>query len=293
MEDDLDRDRPLFNGSVAVQVKYPDHKKSLGLTVRVLQGSRLAPAGSGGGQREGMFHIELTDELDPYFLYTLQVGEDDYHQLKHEQCLRVDFKSFPQKFIELLHSCRRGAVGNEDSAQNLPSPSALSMGGTGGRYDIGEGGGWGGSYGLGSSGEGQGGYAPSFLARLETQSADGCPIFSLIETNPFKELTHLSLRFRAGNDAAIKAYLAARLRQVKAESGQASRSLAEASSALAQERSRAAALCEEAKALRLDRDRDLRDLRAGLSAEITSAREEGVRKAEEAAAARTAEVRLQ
>ncbi len=74
MTEELDRDRPLFNDEVAVQVKFPDHEKTLALTVRVLQGSRLAPVGSGGGQREGVLHIEITDELDPFFLYTLQVG---------------------------------------------------------------------------------------------------------------------------------------------------------------------------------------------------------------------------
>lgn len=73
MAEELDRDRPLFNDEVGVQVKFPDHEKTLALTVRVLQGSRLAPAGSGGGQREGVLHIEITDELDPFFLYTLQV----------------------------------------------------------------------------------------------------------------------------------------------------------------------------------------------------------------------------
>lgn len=73
MAEELDRDRPLFNNEVAVQVKFPDHEKTLALTVRVLQGSRLAPVGSGGGQREGVLHIEVTDELDPFFLYTLQV----------------------------------------------------------------------------------------------------------------------------------------------------------------------------------------------------------------------------
>lgn len=75
MAEELDRDRPLFNDEVAVQVKFPDHEKTLALTVRVLQGSRLAPVGSGGGQREGVLHIEVTDELDPFFLYTLQVRE--------------------------------------------------------------------------------------------------------------------------------------------------------------------------------------------------------------------------
>lgn len=76
MSEELDRDKPLFNDAVYVQVKFPDHEKTLQLTVRVLQGSRLLanPMGvGGGGQREGVLHIEITDELDPFFLYTLQV----------------------------------------------------------------------------------------------------------------------------------------------------------------------------------------------------------------------------
>lgn len=73
MAEELDRDHPLFNDSVQVHVKFPDHDKTLALTVRVLNGSRVAPVGSGGGQREGVLHIEITDELDSFFLYTLQV----------------------------------------------------------------------------------------------------------------------------------------------------------------------------------------------------------------------------
>lgn len=115
-----------------------------------------------------------------------KVGEDDYHQLKHDQCLRVDFKSFPRKFIELLENCRgTAALTPEPRARGEASHSQSSNPGD-----------------------------PTFLARLETLAPGGFSVFSLVETNPFKELTHLSLKFRAGNDAAIKTYLAARLRQV-------------------------------------------------------------------------------
>lgn len=122
------------------------------------------------------------------------MGEDDYHQLKHDQCLRVDFKSFPKKFIELLENCRLAS--GRDTVGRGDTPSRTNrLTGTG-RAELQAGG-------------------PSFLARLETLVVGGFPVFSLVETNPFKELTHLSLKFRAGNDAAIKTYLAARLRQVR------------------------------------------------------------------------------
>ncbi|CAN0421120.1 unnamed protein product [Ectocarpus sp. 12 AP-2014] len=279
MAEELDRERPLFNEEVAVQVKLPENLcKTLALTVRVLQGSRLAPVGSGGGQREGVLHIEVTDELDPFFLYTLQVGEDDYHQLKHDQCLRVDFKSFPRKFIELLESCRAssGAAAVDPESRNGYA-QGQEGGGGGGRPSRGE-------PLLPSSGE------PSFLARLETVVSGGFSLFSVVETNPFKELTHLSLKFRVGNDASIKTYLAARLRQLKAEVSVTSSTLEDTRTALAREGDTRARLDSEVSALRLDRERDLRDLRAAHSAELTAAREEGVRRAEEAAAARSVEM---
>ncbi|CAN0096265.1 unnamed protein product [Ectocarpus fasciculatus] len=279
MAEELDRERPLFNDEVAVQVKLPENIcKTLALTVRVLQGSRLAPVGSGGGQREGVLHIEVTDELDPFFLYTLQVGEDDYHQLKHDQCLRVDFKSFPRKFIELLESCRASSGA---AAVDPESRNGYTLGADGGgRPARGEP--------LlpssGASGE------PSFLARLETVVPGGCSLFSVVETNPFKELTHLSLKFRVGNDASIKTYLAARLRQLKAEVSVTSSTLEDTRTTLAREGDVRSRLDSEVSALRLDRERDLRDLRAAHSAELTAAREEGVRRAEEAAAARSVEM---
>lgn len=117
----------------------------------------------------------------------------------------MDFKSFPTKFIELLESCRtttRGGdgVGVDPEARDGGGGDAVDEAGRPARGELLNPG--------GSAAE------PSFLARLETVTPGGFSVFSVVETNPFKELTHLSLKFRAGNDAAIKTYLAARLRQV-------------------------------------------------------------------------------
>ena len=46
-------------------------------------------------------------------LYTLKLNEDDYHNLKTQQGLLIDFPSFPSKFVELLRSC----VGGQDKFQ--------------------------------------------------------------------------------------------------------------------------------------------------------------------------------
>ncbi|CAM9571687.1 unnamed protein product, partial [Hapterophycus canaliculatus] len=203
-----------------------------------------------------------------------QVGEDDYHQLKHDQCLRVDFTSFPRKFIELLESCRASSGGNfNPGARDGAGP--VDERGVPMRTDA-----------LQFAEPGQ----PSFLARLETTVSGGLSVFSVVETNPFKELTHLSLKFRAGNDAAIKTYLAARLRQLKAEVSLTASNLEETRASLAQESAARSRLDSEVSALRLDRERDLRDLRAAHSAELTTAREDGIRRAEEAAAAASSEM---
>ena len=52
-----------------------------------------------------VLEVQLTDESDPFFLYQLDIGEDDFHTLKSEQNLLVDFAHFPVKFIELLEEC--------------------------------------------------------------------------------------------------------------------------------------------------------------------------------------------
>ena len=49
--------------------------------------------------------MQITNELDPIFLYSLEVNEDDFQSLKVDQYLLVDFATFPYKFIELLEQC--------------------------------------------------------------------------------------------------------------------------------------------------------------------------------------------
>ncbi|KAG5462758.1 MAG: hypothetical protein BJ554DRAFT_3651 [Olpidium bornovanus] len=59
-----------------------------------------------------VLEVQLTDETDPFFLYQLDIGEEDFHRLKNDQNLLVDFQAFPEKFIELLNHCVRHR--NED-----------------------------------------------------------------------------------------------------------------------------------------------------------------------------------
>jgi spindle assembly abnormal protein 6 len=210
-------------------------------------------------QHQLVAHAERLFILRDSYYAAAQVGEDDYHQLKHDQRLRVDFKAFPRQFIELLEGCAEHSAAAATSSDSTAAPSH-------------------------SAGQRQGQSQGAFLARLEAppsnntsssnsygtssissssnnSSSAGLSTFSLVETNHFKELTHLSLRFRAGNDSAVKAYLAARLRQLRAEGAALATQLSDTDSALCRERQAAAAAVAEVEHLRTSRERDLRDLR--------------------------------
>ena len=58
---------------------------------------------------------------------------------------------------------------------------------------------------------------PKFIVHLVTNGNSDCSTASLnvIETNPFKHLTHLSLKFLPGMDADVKEYLADCLKNLK------------------------------------------------------------------------------
>ncbi|XP_062991851.1 spindle assembly abnormal protein 6 homolog [Elgaria multicarinata webbii] len=61
---------------------------------------------------------------------------------------------------------------------------------------------------------------PRFLLQLVPSGSnlDYCPsLLNVVETNPFKHLTHLSLKFLPGNDAEVKKFLATCLKCVKQE----------------------------------------------------------------------------
>ena len=113
--------------------------------------------------------FQLTDETDPFFLYTLRISEDEFQAFKQEQSILVDFAKFPPRFLELLRYCQ-------------PSDGAD---------------------------------APNFAVSLVAGSASTA--LQIVETNEFKNLTHLRLDMRAGNDAAIKRYLAGELAKMTAE----------------------------------------------------------------------------
>ena len=128
----------------------------------------------------------MTDENDPYFLYVLDVGEQDFHHLKRDQSLLVEFPVFPSKMIELIELCLNLNSSSNNHTNSCGSQQASSS----------------------SSMLNASEYSSStFTANLEMTSG----VFTIVESNKFKQLTHITLQLRPGNDAAIKGYLSSRL----------------------------------------------------------------------------------
>ena len=112
-------------------------------------------------------------------------GEEDFQVLKSQQDLLVDFGAFPQKLIDLLHLC----AAEEDKPTpryilELVSPSRSSI-------------------------------SSSSSSSLSSSNPHSFALLKLIETNPFKNLEHLSLKLVAGTDGDVKAHLAHKLRALR------------------------------------------------------------------------------
>ena len=94
------RASPLFDQNLLFLTQEGTKKR---LCLRIIPGSRTTFPHS--DITEHLIHCEVTDDHDSYFLYTLDVGETDYHQLKHDQSLVVNFDVFPSKLIDLIELC--------------------------------------------------------------------------------------------------------------------------------------------------------------------------------------------
>lgn len=164
MNQEIVRDKPLFEATLDVCIQAGSHTdaKTTPLVFRVLEGVRQQQSSS---QSEKIFHFELTDTSDPFFLFILDIGEYDFHNLKREQSILVDFLAFPGKLIALMKTCIHCSADQQSCS------------------------------------------ASSFATTLDANSG----LFSIVESNEFKNLTHLSLQLRPANDAALKSYLCARL----------------------------------------------------------------------------------
>lgn len=121
--------------------------------------------------------VKLSDSLDPFFMWQLVMGEEEYFTLKREQALLIDFGGFPYKLIELLQAC----VGH--AREERPVYAAwLSV--TAGSED---------------------GRRPSDA------------VLTITESTSIRQIPHLSLRLGAVNEATMRKHLGEMIRQYRQE----------------------------------------------------------------------------
>ena len=57
-------------------------------------------------EKQSRLIIQITNQNDPLFLYTLELSEIEYQQLKTEQSLLVDFQNFPDFILKMFYYCK-------------------------------------------------------------------------------------------------------------------------------------------------------------------------------------------
>ena len=202
MTTELLRNEPLFEKFVPVRVfENQRDERVQHLVVRVLKGTKITAT-----HRENLLHVEVTDEDEPFFLYTLDVSEEEFHLLKQDQNLVVEFQSFAPMFIELLEHCVKNGSMNSNSNNNSSSSSSddIEDEEQSKLYERNA---------IEPSDSATGNGVPKFTAQLDCRNSKQAS-FDLIEANKFKNLTHLRLKLVCGTDTTIKGYLASRLEQV-------------------------------------------------------------------------------
>ena len=166
----------------------------------------------------------LIDSSSTINLYELEVGESDFAKLRQDQALLVDFSAFSKSFIELLLSCdlgedneTSGTIKRSGMPQQPPNPTPGCSGiHSPFNIDLSR-----------SIAQGKP-FGSQFTCRIEDFTSRGAKSlngnkgcnnshfarFSIVESNQFRELVHLSLNIHPGSDETVRTYLSARLNQI-------------------------------------------------------------------------------
>lgn len=257
MATDIRRDSPLFDELLPVEVQSSgSDSRHVDLVVRILSGTRQHVQ----GQIEKIVHFEVTDDNDPYFVYMLDVGEQDFHQLKRDQSILVDFSIFPNMFIELMNNCVTAAskdntnhINNKNSEENTENTENKNNNNNNTTTTT--------NISTNNNGE----EVPPFMARINESTG----VFSVIECNNFKQITHISLQLRQGNDSSIKAYLASRLNHMCQVNTNNKNEIEKLTTSLNLQKSVTSDLTEEIRELRTHREVDMQSVRAKHSEELS------------------------
>ena len=57
------------------------------------------------GDKQNTITIQITNPKDPLLLYSLELSEVEYHQLKNQQNLLIDFQNFPNFLLKMIDLC--------------------------------------------------------------------------------------------------------------------------------------------------------------------------------------------
>jgi len=221
----------IFSDAVSLRVKPAGREEYVAnVTVR-LQPDNMAHPRS--------LLLELTDESDLFFYHSLLLGEGDFHNLKSEQRLLVDFQAFPSQLVELLRRCMDTAASPSGAARS--STSSLSM-----------------------------------LACLDCSSG-GESTFSIVESNQLRELTYIALKLQKGSDETVKKHLAAKLRLYRTESADLSTRLIASEEAVGQLRKQVEELTARARVVHEERTHLEQSLDTSHQRELAELRQEHAR----------------
>ena len=118
-------------------------------------------------EKQSRLIIQITNPNDPLFLYTLELSELEYQQLKSEQSLLVDFQNFPDFIVKMFCFCK-------NDKEDIYS-CVFNIGGGGLKEN---------NFSSGTNG-----------------------ILAIEEKTQYRKLNHLILKFQAANDTTLKKYL--------------------------------------------------------------------------------------
>lgn len=121
--------------------------------------------------------MKVIDSVDPFFMWHMSLGEEEFFVMKREQSLLIDYARFPYKLIELLQAC---VTHGREEHPVYAAWLNVSAGTEDGR-----------------------------------RPADA--VLSITEATTFRQVAHLSLRFGAVNDATMRKHLSTIIRQYKDE----------------------------------------------------------------------------
>lgn len=200
------------------QTPKPDYTHFGQPPVRMMQQIQPPSSNSYNSHQENSMLISS----GPVCLYELEVGETDFSDLRRDLALLVDFPDFASSFISLLNFCDLGQ--NQENQNNIngqmfdntmtpsncqqfqhqnfsPMRSQQHLLYTC-RLEI-----------MSSPNSS----SISSSSNLSYQKNSNNVRFSIVESNQFRELAHLSLTLQAGTDTTIRSYLSSRLIQTMNE----------------------------------------------------------------------------